>query len=82
MLDFFSRQMTTNKVKVRKIDEDESQMDDDENSTMNLTFKIAAQFLSSNQCGRLAQARLIYPRKTLDFFFSSNDCKQSQSPKN
>ena len=74
--------MTANKVKVRKIDEDESQMDDDENSTMNLTFKIAAQFLSSNQCGRLAQARLIYPRKTLDFFFSSNDCKQSQSPKN
>jgi len=72
--------MTANKVKVRKIDEDESQMDDDENSTMNLTF--AAQFLSSNQCGRLAQARLIYPRKTLDFFFSSNDCKQSQSPKN
>ena len=27
---FFSRQMTANKVKVRKIDEDESQMDDDE----------------------------------------------------
>ena len=26
---FFSRQRTTNKVKVRKIDEDESQMDDD-----------------------------------------------------
>ena len=27
---FFSRQMTTNKVIVRKIDEDECQMDDDE----------------------------------------------------
>jgi len=51
-------------------------------SMVNLSFKIAAQFLPSNQCGRLAQARFIYLKKMPDFFFSSNDDKQSQSVKN
>ena len=32
-------------------------------------FHFAAQFLPSNQCGQLAQARLIYLKKMPDFFF-------------
>ena len=77
---FFSRQMTTNKVKVQKIDEEESQMM--KKSIVNHSFKITAQFFPSNRCGQLAQARLIYLKKMPDFFFSSNDYKQSHSPKN
>ena len=61
---FFSRQMTTNRVKVRKIDEEESQMM--KKSIVNLSFKITAQFFPSNQCGQLA--RLIYLKKMPDLF--------------
>ena len=37
-------------------------------SIVNLSFKIAAQFLPSNQCGRVAQARLICLKKMPDYF--------------
>ena len=38
-------------------------------SAVNLSLRIATQFPPSNQCGRLAQAQLIYLRKMSDFFF-------------
>jgi len=37
-------------------------------SIMNFSFKIAAQFLPSNQWGQLARARFIYLKKMPDFF--------------
>jgi len=39
-------------------------------SVVNFSFKIAAQFLPSNQWGQLARARLTYLKKMPDFFFS------------
>ena len=38
-------------------------------SVVNFSFKIAAQFLPSNQWGQLARARLTYLKKMPDFFF-------------
>jgi len=71
---FFSRQMVTrkiSKIKVRNLRRRnklnlKSMMT---KSMVNLSFKIAAQFLPSNQCRRLAQAQLIYLRKIPDFLF-------------
>ena len=77
---FFSRQMVTrkiSKIKVRKLRRTQKSnlKSMTTKSAVNLSLRIATQFPPSNQCGRLAQAQLIYLRKMSDFFFSSKSEK-------